>query len=126
MSSGRDLEELLANLSVRRHEGVWEFLSGTQRNVDGAIMQFREREGWTHILPATRSVAPERRFVWLELAVNSDLNAVGFLAAVSTALALADVPCNAIAAFHHDHIFVPESKADAAIEALEKLAHGTA
>lgn len=121
MSSVRDLKDLLANLTVHRHDGVWEFLSGTQPNVEGAIMQFREREGWTHIVPASRQAAADKRFVWLELAVHSDLNAVGFLAAVSQALAGAGVPCNAIAAFHHDHIFVPESKAETAIEALEAL-----
>lgn len=126
MSGVQDLKELLANLTVHRHDGVWEFLSGTQQNIEGAIMEFREREGWTHIVPASRQAAAEKRFVWLELAVHSDLNAVGFLAAVSAALAVHDVPCNAIAAFHHDHIFVPEDKAETAIVALEKLAHGTA
>ena len=124
MSGVRDLKTLLANLSVHRHDGVWEFVTGTQESVEGAVMQFKEREGWTHIVLAHRSAPEDRRFVWLELAVHSDLNAVGFLAAVSTALAVADVPCNAISAFHHDHIFVPESKAEAALEALEKLSQG--
>lgn len=105
-----------------RHEGVWEFVTGSQENLPGAVMQFREREGWTHIVPAHRSADGDRRFVWLELAVHSDLNAVGFLAAVSAALAEADVPCNAVAAFHHDHIFVPEQKAEDALEALRALA----
>jgi len=121
MSGERDIETLLAELDVLQHEGVWEFVTGTQEAVSGSLMQFREREGWTHIVPAHRSATEEQRFVWLELTVHSDLNAIGFLAVVAKALADADVPCNAVAAFHHDHIFVPESKADIAVAALEKL-----
>ncbi|MEL6324322.1 MAG: ACT domain-containing protein, partial [Pseudomonadota bacterium] len=63
----------------------------------------------------------EQQFVWLELTVYSDLNAVGFLAAVSAALAAAKIPCNAVAAYHHDHIFVPAEKAEEAIGVIEAL-----
>ena len=84
-------------------------------------MKFKEREGWTHIVPAHRSAGEDKRFVWLELAVHSDLNAVGFLAVISKALADASVPCNVIAAFHHDHVFVPEEKAASAIKAIVDL-----
>ena len=121
MKPERDLAKLLSALEVFQHPGVWEFVTGSQQAVEGALMQFKEQEGWTHIVPAHRSAQADKRFVWLELAVHSDLNAVGFLAAVSNALAKAGVPCNVIAAFHHDHIFVPESKAEAAIGALEAL-----
>lgn len=121
MSAERDLARLLAGLEVMRHDGVWEFVTGGQEMVADAIMQFREREGWTHIVSATRNTPAEMRFVWLELAVHSDLNAVGFLAAISAALAKAGIPCNAVAAFHHDHIFVPESKAEQALETLGRL-----
>ena len=121
MSGTSDLSKLLADLEVRQHDGVWEFLSGTQQNVEGAIMQFQEREGWTHIVPASSKTPAEQRFVWLELAVFSDLNAVGFLAAIAAALAGAGVPCNAVAAFRHDHVFVPEAKVETALAALDGL-----
>lgn len=121
MSGERDLNNLLSGLEVFQHEGVWEFVTGSQEAVPGAVMQFLEREGWTHIVPAHRSAPEDQRFIWLELAVHSDLNAIGFLAAISRALADAGVPCNAIAAFHHDHIFVPERKADAAVSAIAAL-----
>jgi hypothetical protein len=121
MSGERDLGNLLAGLEIIRHDGVWEFVTGTQEGVPGAVMQFKEREGWTHIVSAHRSAVDDQRFIWLELAVHSDLNAVGFLAVISNALADAGVPCNAIAAFYHDHIFVPESKAETAILTLERL-----
>lgn len=122
MSGAQSLKTLLKGLEVFRHAGVWEFVTGTQEDVPGSVMKFREREGWTHILEAQRSAKGERRFVWLELAVYSDLNAVGFMAVIAKALAVAGVPCNVVSAFHHDHIFVPESKADEAIVALEALA----
>ena len=84
-------------------------------------MIFQEQEGTTVIVPADKSTRKDNRWVWLELSVYSDLHAVGFLAAIAAALAAVDVPCNAVAGFHHDHIFVPESKADVAIQALSAL-----
>jgi len=88
-------------------------------------MLFQEAEGPTIIARATAETPADNRWVWLELTVYSDLQAVGFLAKVAKALADADVPCNAVAAFHHDHIFVPEAKADAAIAAIEALAQAS-
>ena len=84
-------------------------------------MLFQEREGLSVITSAEALTPENNRWVWLELSVYSDLQAVGFLAQVAAALTEADVPCNAIAAYHHDHIFVPEGKADAAIRAIEAL-----
>ncbi len=124
MKGESSLEKLISGLTVYRHDGVWEFVSGTQSEVSSAVMQFREREGWTHIVPAARSALENERFVWLEMAVHSDLNAVGFLAAIATRLADENIPCNAVAACFHDHIFVPEALADKAVLALEKLASG--
>ena len=121
MSGERDLEKLFAGLDVFQHKGVWEFVTGTQETVPGAVMSFREREGWTHIVEAHRSASAEQRFVWLELTVYSDLNAVGFMAGVAKALGEAGVPCNAVAVFHHDHVFVPESMAEKAVAALAAL-----
>ncbi|MEL7447263.1 MAG: ACT domain-containing protein, partial [Pseudomonadota bacterium] len=43
-------------------------------------------------------------------------------AAVADALANAGIPCNAVAALHHDHIFVPEHLAEPSIRAIETLA----
>jgi len=122
MSGEKNLAKLISGLKVHRHEGVWEFVSGTQSDVSTAVMQFREREGWTHIVPAARAAAPEARFVWIELAIHSDLNAVGFIAAVATALAEESIPCNAVAACFHDHIFFPEAMTDRAVLTLERLA----
>ncbi|MEO0982161.1 MAG: ACT domain-containing protein [Pseudomonadota bacterium] len=121
MSGERDLSTLLATLSVDRHDGVWAFASHAEAPATSAVMLFKEREGWTTIAPATPDTPADNRWVWLELSVYSDLQAVGFLAAVSAALAEAGVPCNAVAAFHHDHIFVPEALAETAEAAILAL-----
>ena len=84
-------------------------------------MLFQESEGLTVIAAATDNTPPDNQWAWLELTVYSDLQAVGFLAAVAEALAEAGIPCNAVAAFHHDHIFVPISQADGGISAIMSL-----
>ena len=123
MSGESDLETLLKTLRVIRHEGVWRFETGVdQPDASEAIMTFQESEGMTIIAPAAIDTSSDNRWVWLEMSVHSDLNAVGFLARIAVALSEAGVPCNAVAGFYHDHIFVPEDKADVAVTALEVLA----
>lgn len=127
-----DLSKLLASLSVIRRDGLWRFETippeqsswadlVNLRAVRDIAMIFQETEGLTVITSALDETPQDNRWVWLELSVFSDLQAVGFLARVASALSAADVPCNAVAAFHHDHIFVPEAKAEAAIDAIEAL-----
>ncbi|MEM8617904.1 MAG: ACT domain-containing protein [Pseudomonadota bacterium] len=129
----RDLGRLLRTLTTVRRDGVWRFESLPHdqaswadlislRSAGDIAMLFMEAEGATVILKADAETPVDNRWVWLELSVYSDLNAIGFLAKVAEALASAGVPCNAVAAVHHDHIFVPEGKADTAIRALDALA----
>lgn len=87
---------------------------------------FREAEGLTVILPKDTAIAAglpfEGVFRAITLTVHSSLNAVGLTAAVSSALAERGISANVVAAFYHDHIFVPADKAEAALEALHALA----
>jgi uncharacterized protein len=55
------------------------------------------------------------------LTVHSSLNAVGFLAAVTTQLAEAGISLNAVSAFYHDHLFVPHDRADEALALLQNM-----
>ena len=57
----------------------------------------------------------------IELTVHSALEGVGLTAAVASALAREGMPCNAVAAFHHDHIFVPSGMAEQALGVLTAL-----
>lgn len=127
-----DLSRLLATLSVTQHEGVWRFETipvheaswaelVNLREVRDIAMLFQEQEGLTVVTKAASDTPDDNRWAWLELSVFSDLQAVGFLARVAAALTEIGVPCNAIAAYHHDHIFVPETRASDAIQAIEAL-----
>lgn len=127
-----DLSTLLSTLEVIRRDGVWRFETIDKdaaswadlvnlRQVRDIAMLFQESEGLTVITSADDETPQDNRWAWLELSVYSDLQAVGFLAKVAAALSDAGVPCNAVAAYHHDHIFVPEAKAETAIAAIEAL-----
>lgn len=119
----RDLPKLLRNIDPALREGEWVFCSA---HVEGALMTFREDEGTTSIVSrrdADRTGLPYS-FVaaWITLRVHSDLAAVGFLAAVSAALASAGIGCNVVSAFHHDHLFVPYERREEAMRVLSGLA----
>jgi hypothetical protein len=57
----------------------------------------------------------------ITLNVYSALDGVGLTAAVATVLGDADIPCNMVAAFHHDHVFVPADMAERALAVLVEL-----
>ncbi|MEY2817195.1 MAG: hypothetical protein RL275_658, partial [Chloroflexota bacterium] len=52
------------------------------------------------------------------------LEAVGLTAAVSKALTEANISCNVVAAYYHDHLFVPVKDADRAMDVLLSLSKG--
>ena len=89
-----------------------------------AIGTFREDEGITAIVPVRAADeldidGPD--FARISLMIHSDLEDVGLTAIVATALAEAGIACNMVAAFHHDHAFVPAARADEAMALLESL-----
>lgn len=83
---------------------------------------FREEEGVTLILD--RAAADRAGLAYgpvlrcITLTVHSALEAVGLTAAVSAALTRHGISANVVAAYHHDHIFVPAKDADRALLAL--------
>ena len=86
---------------------------------------FREAEGVTVILDRASAAGagfdvglPMRQ---ITLEVHSALDGVGLTAAVASALAGAGIPCNVVAAFHHDHVFVPTAMAETALAVLRAL-----
>ncbi|MCG6904236.1 MAG: ACT domain-containing protein [Rhodobacter sp.] len=90
-----------------------------------AISTFREQEGLSMLIPlelARKSMldvdSPMR---WIALDVFSSLHGVGLTAAVSSALGEHGIPCNMVAAFHHDHVFVPAEMCDRAMGVLTAL-----
>ena len=63
----------------------------------------------------------EEVFKKITLQVHSSLEAVGITAAVSTALTKKGISANVIAAYYHDHMFVPSSKSNSALDALKSI-----
>ncbi len=90
-----------------------------------ALAMIAEDEGTTSVLSVTDAerlgVRPEFVAAWLTLEVDSPFDAVGLTAAVSTALANEDIPCNVLAGYHHDHLLVPIDQAERSIAILDGL-----
>ncbi|MDO4708716.1 MAG: ACT domain-containing protein [Pseudomonadota bacterium] len=87
-----------------------------------AIMLFREDEGMTVVLEAND--ADEPLWAQITLRIHSSLDAVGMMAAIATALAARDIPCNAVSAYFHDHLFVPWAQRHDALDTLAALSSG--
>ncbi len=79
----------------------------------------------TLILPAEAAaesgLAASAPMRMITLTVHSSLEAVGLTAAVSAALAQEKISANVVAAFHHDHIFVPSRDAERTVLVLKSL-----
>jgi hypothetical protein len=91
------------------------------------LMLYREAEGLTLLVEAEAARragldagTAHRR---ISLTIHSSLEAVGLIAAVAAALAASGIPVNPVSAYHHDHLFVPAERAEAAMEVLAGLVH---
>lgn len=128
MGGERDLSTLLNTLRPELRPGHYVFTSTTGDVPTGAspVATVRDEEGLTIVLPRVQAddLGLDYDFVaaWITLRANSALDAVGLTAAVATRLAKAGIACNVIAGRHHDHLFVPADRADAALGALNDLA----
>jgi hypothetical protein len=86
---------------------------------------FCESEGVTVI--ATQAQAGKEGWpaedLWacITLMVHSSLHAVGFLAAITAALAREGISVNPVSAYYHDHLFVSWEARDRAMKALADL-----
>lgn len=89
-------------------------------------MVFHEQEGVTlilkHNVAVQASVPFEFRCRMITLNVHSALDAVGFLAKVTTKLAGLGMGVNPVSGFYHDHLFIAEDRADDAMAALLEMA----
>ena len=89
------------------------------------LASFLENEGLSLVIE--RSVAEKAQipfdtlFMKISLQVHSSLDAAGLTAAISNALSEQGVSANIIAAFYHDHVFVPSARAQEALGILKSL-----
>lgn len=92
-------------------------------------MVFAEAEGTTLIVTQDEAdvlgldaAFPSRM---ITLNVHSALDAVGFLAKISTALAALGMGVNPVAGYYHDHLFIPADRAKDAMACLQKISSGS-
>lgn len=123
-------DQMISGMTPELQPGVFVFVTTDDDVLAGrlsaqAISTFKEKEGMSVIIPI--SLAEELDFnvdhpmQCITLNVYSSLEGVGLTAAVATALGQAAIPCNMVAAFHHDHVFVPADMSANALAVLERL-----
>jgi uncharacterized protein len=128
MNGETNLARLLATMRPVLNPGEYVFCTTTADSsipMEQVLGSFWEPEGLTLIV--SRDAAEvwglpySHVMAWLMLTVHSSLAAVGLTAAVAAALAQANISCNVVAAYYHDHIFVSHADAEAALSVLRAL-----
>lgn len=130
MASVSDLKELLLRMKPKLSAEEYIFCTIAEERFRSSnvkpICTFREKEGVTAIIERRSAEAGSIRYsiAWkmITLTVHSDLEAVGFLAAVTGRLAREGISVNVVSAVRHDHLFVPSNMAEKAMKALRELA----
>jgi uncharacterized protein len=125
----RDLKALLRDMRPEMQEGIFVFCTiADDAEIPAAIsplLRFREREGTTLVMRRGEAESAGLRHQFasrlITLTVHSSLDAVGFLAAITARLAEAGIGVNAVSAFYHDHLFVPDHRAAEALALLQKM-----
>ncbi|MEO0900705.1 MAG: ACT domain-containing protein [Bacteroidota bacterium] len=128
MAGKKELIQLLDEMEPVLHTGEYVFVSTNDSvplDISEVIASFREEEGTTWIVEKQKADTLQLDYdyvaSWITLNVHSALEAVGLTAAVSAALAQEGISCNVVAAYYHDHIFVAQTEAKAAMQVLTNL-----
>jgi uncharacterized protein len=129
MAGERDLDALLRDMRPELRDGVFVFCTIAEgQDIPAAIsplLTFREQEGTTLVMRREEAERAGLRHQFasrlITLTVHSSLDAVGFLAAIAARLAEAGISMNAVSAFHHDHLFVPDHRAAEALGLLRNM-----
>mgnify|MGYP001379132383 CR=1 FL=1 len=130
MSGETDLRKLLSGLMPALSPDEFVFVSVPDADVPFSSLRkvkgmFREAEGVTLI--CERREANEQGFCYsgvfrlITCEVHSSLDAVGMTAAMAAALTKAGISANVVAAYYHDHIFIPCDRAAEAVAVLKAL-----
>ena len=128
MTGETNLDRLLADMEPVLQPGRYVFATTTDPDLARtapARLRFAEVEGTTLILTAEDAARMGLQGSFpcrmITLNIHSALQAVGFLAAITTELARHGMGVNPVSGFFHDHLFVPEDRADEALAALLAL-----
>ena len=130
MAGIKDLDKLLSSMSPELLKDEYVFCTvpggiyGDYKDLN-PLATFIEAEGMTMVI--TRDNADksglqyESSFKCITLTVHSSLEAVGLTAEVSTMLSKHNISANIIAAYYHDHVFVPLRFAEKALFLLSNF-----
>ncbi|MCJ1302039.1 hypothetical protein MMC08_004840 [Hypocenomyce scalaris] len=134
-----DTVEMIASMKPRLHSDIFVYTTVPYKDASQVLPHIlpllhtltHEEEGLSLLLPEAvakkhslpTNLSPPLRHI--ELTVYSSLEGTGLTAAVASALSAVDIACNVVAGLRHDHLFVPEDKADEAVGVLEELARQT-
>jgi hypothetical protein len=129
MPAETNLDRLLQTMQPTLHSDEYVFctlLPGTPVAAGlEPIGTFREAEGLTLILTSAKAAAAGLDSIYpcrlITLNVHSSLEAVGFLARITTHLAAHKLSVNPVSGYFHDHLFVPADRAEEALTLLEQL-----
>jgi len=128
MSGELNLATLLKNMKPVLNSGEYVFctLSNNEKiDLSKVLGSFKEKEGITLILTKEYADLMELPYIsimsWISLEIHSSLEAVGLTAAFSKVLADANISCNVVAGYYHDHIFVLNQDAQRAIDLLKSI-----
>jgi hypothetical protein len=133
MTGETDLNRLLSSMAPRLLDDEFVFFSipgaGYGDHADlSPKASFIEDEGLTLVITRDRAdqagIPYGSVFRCITLTVHSNLDAVGFTAAVSRQLAKNGICANVTAAYYHDHIFVTSGKEQRALAVLDDLTRG--
>ena len=127
MAGEKNLERLLRCMSPVLSEADYVFCTVNNSNYGDyaetrPLASFAETEGLTLVMLQDQAeqhgLSYEGVFRRITLGVHSSLEAVGLTAAVTGKLATHGIAANVIAAYFHDHIFVPAELAKPAMGLL--------
>ncbi len=94
-------------------------------NINNIICSFKESKGYSIIISKEEATSSNLPFyfisAWITLNIDSTLDSVGLTSSFSRELSKAGISCNVIAAYHHDHIFVPYGKRLKAVKILSDM-----
>jgi hypothetical protein len=131
LSGESDLSLLLHGLNPVLHPGEYVFCTVDSTEIPPdcePLAIFHEDEGMTLVLEKVQAekigLTVSFSCTWITLSIHSALNAVGLTAAVSGALTQQGIPCNIVAGYYHDHLFIPLEAADQAMRILRNLKGG--
>ena len=131
MPGYRELSYLLKNMEPVHVQGSYIFATVSEETLETLgstpLLVFREAEAITVVLrkeiAEANSISFESIWSLISLTVHSDLEAVGLLAKITSVLAEAGIGTNAVSAFYHDHLFVPEHRVSDTLSLLRNLSN---